>query len=142
MEFKYLFTARYWDGTFTKQRTDDTSVTRPGNGSSYTDVDHPNLVSFEISNEEFVGSVDLKTGRFYVNGNEVKDETDTVGMPIEFVSHGDGNGIGPYRLQYFRRNYVHFNVDRKKVGHDVTYVIGWERDDGFGGTVSRQMHVR
>jgi hypothetical protein len=129
VSLKYLFRAQYTDGTFLRQTEEDVSSTKAG-GSAFSDVDHTRLESFFLSNGSQQIGVDLRDGTFWVND-------------VKFYLHDpdDMPGEGPVRLYYFRRTWKHFNVRQEEIACEVHYRLGWERDDGNGGTVSRVMEV-
>lgn len=128
MSLKYLFRAQYTDGTFLRQTEEDVSLTKAG-GSAFSDVDHSRLETFFLSNGSTQFGVDLRDGSFWVNG-------------VSFSMHDhETEGEGGYRLHFYRRHVHQFNVRQEEMDHKVSYRLGWERDDGNGGMVSRVMEV-
>lgn len=123
---KYLFHARYEDGSYYHQPEDDISRLHKGDKdftpSSFRDIDQDKLVEFYLSDGEDVYGVDLRTGNFHVNGKE--------------LSLHEQN-FDPYahklRLIYFREVRKEFDVNmQEKAAYINKYVFGWQTTDATG----------
>lgn len=115
MPLKYLFTAKYSDGTEYKQNADDRSVLEPDKRSCFYDIDQTKLVEFILEGEGQQHSVNLKTGAFTVNGTTFKCHVEP-----EFRD---------FRLIFWRNHTHHFNVGedtQEETAHQVKYIIGWQ----------------
>lgn len=113
---KYLFTAEFNDGTTVEQTQEDISFT--GKGSAFTDVlVKDGLKSFSLHGKDNSVTVDLKTGKFGVNGLWV-DIHDQYFDPSQHK----------LRLIYFRETIVE-RVQSDETTEDRHYVnryfIGW-----------------
>lgn len=115
---KYLFTAKYNDGTEYKQTPEDRSITEPEKRSCFYDVDHSKLERFELHGEGREYAVDLKDGHFEING-------------VPFFAHEE-EPIQDMRLIFWRKHKHSFNQKAdgselpKETSHEVSYIIGWQ----------------
>jgi hypothetical protein len=117
MELKYLFRARFSDGTKIQQTPEDQSTIDPRR-SAYFDVLRriDDVVSFSLENSEAWYSVSLEDGRFSAQG--VIIEAQPCGKP-------EMPAGGKFKLIYFR-DHTHTFVMGGENSHEVAYRFGWE----------------
>lgn len=129
-ELKYLFIARFTDGTTFEQTSDDKSRNE-ATKSAYTDLlglvsSGRKLESFFLveqgkpATEAAIVAVDLREGFFVVNGNAFWASERQIPVGTEL------------RLIYKRRNWRVFQYGGQEVGvgpevaHIIRYFVGWE----------------
>lgn len=116
-ELKYLFEAHLSDGTVIQQTPQDVSRIEPGRSAFY-DVQQriADIKYFGLFSENATYLVDLTDGHFEIDGKpfHVRDPQ----MPVQ-----EGT---IYRLIYFRRHQVHFNLGLEEIGHDIQFFLGWQ----------------
>lgn len=130
MVLKYLFTAKYRDGSMLLQTPEDVS-TRDPKRSAYYDVDHSKLTEFSILGPSGLWTVSLLTGRFYHNGHA-------------FGTLSEELPVKERKLVYFRRHWHVFNVSKEatdQVSHRVTYHFGWSGLTQDGGPIESILWV-
>ena len=135
---KYLFTAIYKDGTSLRQTQEDVSLTRPGAGSAFTDIDHDKLVEFRLFNVENgqTYGVDLTDGTFFIKtaGGEV--------FPFRAHEYPPSD----LRLIFFRRHTHSYNVavadePGGATSHITVYRLGWQGNDHEGKNVQHVIEI-
>ena len=111
-DLKYLFTAFYLDGASFRQPADDLSSVDPAK-SSFFDVDHSKLVSFQLSGQGRLAEVNLMNGQIWLDDK----------MVVKPVA-GE-----VFSLVYFRRHTVSTLVGggntSAEQSHAVEYHVGW-----------------
>lgn len=117
---KYLFCAEFDDGHLYYQSQDDKARIAK-EGSCFTDIletqKEKKLTKFWLVNDKVNFSVNLLTGKFYLNGIELTVEGD---KPVP-ISNPD------YRLIFYRQHQHDFNPEsQEETAHKVTYFIGWQ----------------
>ena len=116
---KYLFVAQYNDDSLFYQTPEDISITRPGTGSAFSDIEHDKLTGFALQGEGHTYAVDLLDGHFEIDG-----------IPFKVYDENINNR----RLIYFRRNFYHTGAE---TGHEVEYHLGWQGNDSTGKNIQR-----
>jgi len=137
MQLKYLFTALYNDGTAFTQNAEDVSRQDPKR-SAFFDVDQTKLLSFLLIPVDKVNDgvycVDLRTGKFLVNG-------------AEFFLHDRSVPLSNFRLIYVRRHREHIdiNTETKKLSNkradDVQYLLGFQANLPDGNNIQRIISI-
>ncbi len=134
---KYLFTAKYDDGTILQQTQEDISSI-DSNRSAFYDVlqlieSGKKLTIFELSDTVNVFAVDLQTGKFSINGFEIA-------CPV--VGHDESDVVlKNYRVIFFRKHRKHFNVEFKEQAHEIWYRFGWQANDETGKNHKRIFEI-
>lgn len=114
---KYLFEAHLRDGSVIRQNPEDVSSTDPERSAFYDVQQRIHEVAyFGLFNEGATYLVDLADGHFEINGTPfvLRDPM----MPVQENT--------AYRLIYFRRHKVDFNIGLEEVGHDIQFFLGWQ----------------
>ena len=110
----YAWTAIYNDGTFLSQFKEEKEIL-------FKDIDQEKLIAFEMGDGGSKVRVDLKTGVFKLNDNEIK---------VKDFSGRDE----VYRLIYFRRNTVDIgtagNITDRNTDHYIGLQFTDETEDG------------
>lgn len=114
---KYLFEAHFSDGTVIRQSPEDVSTTSPGKSAFY-DVQQRlgDVVNFVLTDGTNRFLVDLRDGHFESNAIRFFPLDPETRIP-------DGT---TFRLIYFRRHKVDFNIGYEEIGHAVKYYFGWQ----------------
>lgn len=121
---QYVFRCRFRDGTWIFQTPEDVSATDPTRSAFYDVAQRISEVEFfSITNGRETLAVDLRDGRFEVNG--VKFSAGNPASPIP-----DGTA---FELVYYRRRREHFTAGLEHVGSDCDYCFGWKAE--FNGTI-------
>ena len=121
MELKYLFTAEYDDGTSFSQTEEDVSRVDPQRSAFYDVLNSgKRVMRFHLDGQGHRYTVDLRDGSFAGDG------------PSEFLEREEPPETpSEYRLIFYRQHQHHFRADtHKQIGHEVTYVIGWQATIG------------
>lgn len=133
---KYLFRAKFNDGTFFQQNSEDVSLKDPKR-SAFTDLLeeqelHGGIKLFLLEGEGHTYLVDLKDGHFEIDG-----------VPF---SVGENMTLPNRELIYFRQHQHDTIVDMKmqstgKGEHRLWYFIGWQSNVG-GKNYQQTINVR
>jgi hypothetical protein len=109
---KYLFAAKFADGKIIEQNTEDRSIVNP-QCSAFNDVLEEIKVNpldqFAITDSEQVWLVDLKDGKFTVNGSS-------------FYLHETDKPYYNRRLIFFHRHWTNMLIAEE---YDRQYCLGW-----------------
>ena len=110
MGLKYLFLARYSDGSRFQQNATDQSL-KDTSRSAFFDVDKSRLVSFQLLGEGRKAEVDLRTG-------QLQADDQVVFPPLV--------GQSGFELVYFRRHTISRVIGAvEPETHEVAYHLGW-----------------
>ena len=110
---KYLFTAKYSDGTSLIQNQMDTSLS-DSKKSAFFDVDHSKLIEFSLSDGTCVNLID---GSFRCGNTRF------------IILNGDGFDYDQqhdFKLIFFRKHKHRFNHLKQEESHIIRYHIGWQ----------------
>ncbi len=125
---KYLFTAKYKNGSEYKQNWQDISINEPTKRSCFYDVEQDKVVSFTLVGDNKIISVYLNDGHFEIND-------------VPFFMHDTGLDLKDFRLIFYRQHEHKFNIGLQELSHDIKYCIGWQTNDANGNNIKRIMEV-
>lgn len=128
---KYLFTAKYKDGSVYEQNPEDVSVTESEKRSCFYDIKDTleDLESFTLTGEGHIYKVDLIDGHFEVDG-------------VPFDMHEEN--LKDFRLIYFRQHTHSFNQkveETVEFAHNIVFRFGWQTNDSEGKNYQRVMQI-
>ena len=140
MTLAYLFECHYNDGTVFQQNPEDISAVDPTR-SAFHDVANriDDVIVFGLFPTDpenlHTYAVDLRTGKFFVDENEIGVQNPTVVIPDD----------AKYKLIFYRKHTHTITVgasEFKELGHDIEYHIGWQTTDSKGQNHQQTISVR
>jgi len=128
-ELHYEWIAKYKDGTELKQHDDKNGLVY-----NFSHIDKEKVVKFIIestkTDKKFTVSVDLETGLFSINGQEVKNINDGKANISLGLSLIDKKIVSPWgdkaKLIFVRHVRRDFIMGEGRMGVTMTYELGWE----------------
>ena len=127
---KYLFTAKYADGTSYIQNPEDISTIEPEKRSCFFDVNHEQLVVFVLKGDGHEYLVDLRDGHFEIDGQLVEKEE---------------KELTNFRLIFFRQHTQSFfvsQIENKPLSHEIEYHFGWQANDIDGKNYQKIVKIK
>ena len=127
---KYLFDVQFDDGSSYTQNREDVSVIEPEKRSCFFDVQRQiesgkKVEWFTLSDGDTFYAVNLKDGRFNVNGKE-------------FFMHEERD-LEDFRIIFFRQHTHNFNAGQE-LSHEIVYRMGWQITKD-GKNIQRVMEI-
>lgn len=127
---KYHFTAKFKDGTSYIQNQWDQSELEKTRSCFYDVLQREEQIkTFSITDGKNVFLVDVRDGRFEVNGTS-------------FYMHDRDMPLTNMRLIFYRQRYVSVNYpSMDNEGRETIYCIGWQANDEKGNNIKRIMEI-
>ena len=127
MALKYLFSAKYKDGSIYEQNPEDISITDPLR-SCYFDLKQEEIELFELTDKKNYYLVDLSDGHFEINN-------------VPFYLHDKALPLINMRLIFFRQHTHTLSEGNKYQSHEIMYRYGWQANDEKGNNIQHIIEI-